>query len=98
MATCRVFDGLSELLQPWKDRPLLGFHCPRDVECLWNKGPAIWFPRWAGHSCNAQHTTETGLMHFGALHAEGVAPKPEICMTRRYPREGGREVECKETE
>jgi hypothetical protein len=37
-------------------------------------------------------------MHFGALRAEGVAPKLQICMTRWYPREGGREVECKEKE
>jgi hypothetical protein len=60
---------VSELLQPWKDRPLFDFFtAPSDVKCLWNKGPAIWFPKVGpGTAATLEALRRPGPMHIGTL-------------------------------
>ena len=101
IAICAVFGGAPELLQPWKDRvACVGLTAPRDVKPIWNKGPAIWFPRLGRARCKLHDAAQrAGLfcMRSGPPRVRAVAPESEICMTRAEdPREGGRGVECQE--
>jgi hypothetical protein len=88
------------LFQPWKDCPLVDFHRPQsDVKCLWNKGPAIWFPKVGlGTAATLMRCGGQADAYRDAARLSRCAQRIDLYDARHYPREGGREVECKKAE
>jgi hypothetical protein len=65
---------------------------PEDVNSVWNKGLAIWFPRWVGYCCNVSTEAWNRPIQSisGLCNVQGVALEEEVCMRRGcYPRLGG---------
>src|SRR5206468_4485184 len=73
---------------------------PKDVQSLWNKGPAIWFPRRAGQAAEpdqlAAASGRTRIQKLNTANRGRCAARSDLQERAAGPARGGREVECQE--
>jgi hypothetical protein len=69
------------------------------VTCLWNKGPAIWFPWCVGKlqsMINSRSASARRIFRYWTLPIEAVAPQDQIWEDARLdPREGDERLSAK---
>jgi hypothetical protein len=88
------------LLQPCKDRSITVLRvAPKDVKCVWNKAPGIWFPRRVGQAAkpyirNAD-TAPLRIKRWCAGHRSRCARSEDLYEARLDPREGDERLSAK---